>query len=289
MDFQSLKIFLRIAETGSFSAAGEQLFLTQPAVSKRMANLEAELHCRLFDRIGRQVRLTEAGHELLPRAKQLLNGMQDLQRALDQLSDVVTGTLSMGTSHHIGLHRLPPVLKSFTEQYPDVELDIRFLGSEIICQEVAHGNLELGIVTLPSEPQSNLRIQPLWTDRLHIVVNREHPLADAQPTLAELLRHPAVLPSPGTYTREILEQALGEQRSQLQAGICTDYLETLKMLAASGLGWALLPHTMLDAELRSLQIPGLNMQRRLGVITHPRHTLSKAADAMISLCRCERD
>ncbi len=289
MDFQSLRVFIGIAEAGSFSAAGKMLFLTQPAISKRVAALESELDCNLFDRIGRQIRLTEAGQSLLPRARRLLEDMQDIRRVLDQLSDTVSGTLAMGTSHHIGLHRLPPVLKGYSEAYPGVELDIRFLGSESVCHEVERGSLELGIVTLPPDPLPNLHMLPLWEDPLNIVVSSEHALAGQAADLQTLVQYPAVMPSAGTYTREILERVLREQDLELRVGMCTDYLETLKMLATTGLGWTLLPTKMLSAGLVSLDIRKVRLSRRLGIVTNRRHTLSNAARAMADSCRLDAD
>lgn len=111
MDLNSLNTFIAIAETGSFSEAGERLHLTQPAVSKRIAALEQQLNARLFDRVGREVNLTEAGRALLPRAYQLLNVLDDTRRALNNLTGEVSGRLVLATSHHIGLHRLPPLLR----------------------------------------------------------------------------------------------------------------------------------------------------------------------------------
>ena len=112
MDLNSLNTFIAIAETGSFSEAGERLHLTQPAVSKRIAALEQQLNARLFDRVGREVNLTEAGRALLPRAYQLLNVLDDTRRALNNLTGEVSGRLVLATSHHIGLHRLPPLLRA---------------------------------------------------------------------------------------------------------------------------------------------------------------------------------
>ncbi len=118
MDLNSLNTFIAIAETGSFSEAGERLHLTQPAVSKRIAALEQQLNARLFDRVGREVNLTEAGRALLPRAYQLLNVLDDTRRALNNLTGEVSGRLVLATSHHIGLHRLPPLLRAFTPATP---------------------------------------------------------------------------------------------------------------------------------------------------------------------------
>lgn len=108
MDLANLNAFIAIAETGSFSGAGERLHLTQPAISKRIAGLEQQLKVRLFDRLGREVSLTEAGRALLPRAYQILNVLDDTRRALTNLTGEVSGRLTLATSHHIGLHRLPP-------------------------------------------------------------------------------------------------------------------------------------------------------------------------------------
>jgi DNA-binding transcriptional LysR family regulator len=285
MDLHTFQIFLNVAELGSFSQAGEKLFLTQPAVSKRIAALEDNLGARLFDRIGRSVQLTEAGRELLPRARRLLEEMSDIRRSIHNLSGRISGILTMGTSHHIGLHRLPPVLKAFARRFPEVELDIRFLDSESACRAVERGSQELAVVTLPPTHMPNLEIRPVWDDPLCFAVGRDHPLA-SPPTgsLNALLEYPAVLPAPATYTREILEQALRERGLQLQVGMTTNYLETLKMLTVTGLGWALLPATMLDHDLVELRFSGIQLSRRLGIVTHAKRTLSNAAEAMIQSC-----
>src|SRR5690606_7583070 len=130
MDTQHLHAFVAIAETGSFSAAAERLHLTQPAVSKRIALLEEQLKSPLFDRIGRQVVLTQAGQVLLSKATLILREVTAAQRAIADLKGEVEGKLSIATSHHVGLHYLPPYLREFSTQFPQVKLDLHFLDSE---------------------------------------------------------------------------------------------------------------------------------------------------------------
>ncbi|VAW74559.1 Transcriptional regulator, LysR family [hydrothermal vent metagenome] len=284
MDIASLKAFLAVADTGSFSLAAEHLFLTQPAISKRIATLENELEERLFDRIGRTVSLTEAGRALQPRARNILVEVDDSVRAISNLSGEVHGTLRFATSHHIGLHRLPPALKAFTQQYPDVQLDIRFMDSEAACQAVEHGELELAIVTLPPEPSPNLSLDPVWSDPLGIVVSREHPLAGKRRiSLSALLAHPAILPATGTYTRQIAEQAFNKAGATLDVALSTNYLETIHMLVSVGIGWSLLPLTMLDGQVQHLKVQELQLKRTLGVVAHRERTLSNAACALQKL------
>ena len=130
MDMTALQAFVAVAEHHSFSRAADSLFLTQPAVSKRISALEEELRTALFDRAGRSVRLTEAGTTLLPHARRVLSEMEASRQAVADLQGRVGGRLRIGTSHHIGLHRLPPILRSYTAPYPEVELDLPSVSSE---------------------------------------------------------------------------------------------------------------------------------------------------------------
>ena len=278
MDISALKAFVAVADAGSFSVAAEHLYLTQPAVSKRVLVLENELQTRLFDRIGRTVNLTEAGQTLLPRARSILLELEDSVRTLSNLSGEVHGTLRFGTSHHIGLRRLPPVLKQFVRLYPQVRLDIRFMDSEEACHAVETGELELAIVTLPPDPASALHVEKVWDDPLAIAVSEEHPLAAMKRVrLGDLAGHPAILPATNTYTRQIAERVFAARHLELDVALSINYLETIKMLVSVGIGWGLLPVTMLDAQLKALSISELALARALGTVLHRERTLSNAA------------
>jgi DNA-binding transcriptional LysR family regulator len=290
MDTANLQTFITVARLESFSLAAEQLFLTQPAISKRIAALESELDARLFDRIGRRVTLTEAGRALLPRAQTLLRDFEDSRRLISNLTGHAGGKLSIGTSHHIGLHRLPPVLRRYTASYPDVELDLHFMDSEQACRAVHSGDLELGIVTLPLEPIPELESEIIWPDPLNIVVGIDHPLAKLTAVkLAQLADYPAILPAKGTYTREVLEHSFAPLGIALKVGMTTNYLETIKMLVSVGLGlsWSVLPRTMLSNELVALTVSGIELQRQLGMVWHASRTLSNAARVMMETLRAE--
>ena len=285
MEIAALQAFVEVADHQSFSEAAETLFLTQPAVSKRVALLETELDTRLFDRIGRRVSLTATGAALLPRARRLINDARELKRVVSDLSGEVRGRLAMGTSHHIGLHRLPAPLKRYTELFPGVDLDIRFMDSEAACRAVETGDLELAIVTLPPATPPMLRLQTIWDDPLAFMVGLDHPLADReQVSLQELITYPAVLPGTTTYTRGILEDAVRIAGVELKVAMATNYLETLHMLVATGLGWSLLPATVLDAKVHEVRVDGFALSRRLGAVTHRKRSLSNAGTEMIRVC-----
>lgn len=286
MDTQDLSAFVEVAEGGSFSRAAERLFLSQPAISKRIAALEAQLGKALFDRVGRQISLTDAGRALLPHARRVLQEIEDGRRSLSHLSATVSGRLSIGTSHHIGLHRLPPVLRAYTQQYPDVDLDIHFMDSEDACEAVLAGKLELGIVTLPSQPLPQLRQKLVWPDPLVFVCAPTHPLANKRALkLTDLAAHPAVLPDEKTYTHRIVTAELHKHGLTPRIRLATNYLETIKMLVGIGLGWSVLPRSMLDDSMTALPLREPRMRRDLGVVWHERRTLSGAGTALLRQLR----
>jgi len=290
MDLATLNTFIAIAELGSFSEAAERLHLTQPAVSKRIASLEQQLTVRLFDRLGREVSLTEAGRALLPRAYQILNVLDDTRRALNNLSGEVSGRLTLATSHHIGLHRLPPLLRAFTRAHPQVALDIQFLDSEVAYEEVLHGRAELAVITLAPETREPVHAVAVWNDPLDFVAAPEHPLARSGAiSLADVARHPAVFPGGNTFTHHIVRRLFEAQALTPNIVMSTNYLETIKMMVSIGLAWSVLPRTMLDEQVARLPLPGIQLSRQLGYISHTERTLSNAARAFMQLLDAQRD
>ncbi|WP_417224310.1 LysR family transcriptional regulator [Amphritea sp.] len=284
MDTNSLQAFVAVAESGSFSRAAEQLFLTQSAMSKRILILEQQLNNRLFDRIGRTVSLTEAGRELLPRARRILLELEDARRSLSNLSGDVSGTLSVAASHHISLHRLPPVLRQYSSEFPEVKLDLRFDESEIAYDNVVKGNLEIALITLAPSPDPNIHCQTIWRDKLNYVVAPDHPLASLeQVTLEQLCRYPAILSGHATFTRQLAEQQFSQLALQPDIAMSTNYLDTIRMMVEIGLGWSLLPETMTENSLTVLKVDAPAVTRELGYITHKERTLSNAACHFIQL------
>ncbi len=289
MDTQLLQAFAAVAETGSFSAAAEQLHLTQPAISKRIALLEQQLDCSLFDRGGRQITLTEAGRALLPHSQTVLQELRVAKRHIQDLRGGVTGLLTMGISHHMGLHRLPEVLQKFSQQYPDVRLDIDFLDSEEAYERVLLGEVELGVITLAPEAKPALQQIEIWNDELVVTIARNHPLAHKKTVTAKALsQYRAILPGLNTYTGRIVKALFEEQKLPLDVSMSTNYLETIKVMVSIGLGWSVLPKTLLDETLCGLNLSGQKMSRNLGVVMHRERSLSNAANAFLQLLLSER-
>ncbi len=281
MDLVDLKTFIKIAETGSFSAAAEQLHVTQPAVSKRLANLEQTFATPLIERLPRNARLTEAGKLLKARAEHIIREVENTQALIQNLHENVGGTLSIATSHHIGLHRLPEQIRRFVKDYPEVDFDLRFLASEDAEQAVLNGEVELALMTLPESQNPLMQYHTLWHDDLIFVASKEHPLSTLiAPSLEDLTHYRAILPAANTITFQKISTIFHHHQLQLRPSIPTNYLETIKMMVSVGLGWSVLPESMLDSSLHRLEI-GQPLRRDLGVIHDTRRTLSRAANAFL--------
>lgn len=294
MDITNLQAFIAVARQQSFSAASEALHITQPAVSKRVASLEEELGIRLFHRVARQVSLTEAGSQLLPKAQALLEQAQDMRQYAMNLSTDISGTLSVAIAHHVGLHRMPPILSEFAKNYSEVALDIRFEDSDRALHMVEQGDIELAIITLPSEEPAALTMETVWRDPLSVVVGLDHPLSAHRSVPLQILSdYSCVLPERSTETHKIVARALAGEGCSPKVQMMTNNLESLRMLVCAGLGWSALPETMLGAEVHRLAVSAaadngsvpVQLERQLGMVFHPKRSLSNAAQALVTLIR----
>jgi DNA-binding transcriptional LysR family regulator len=286
MQINQISAFLAVTELESFSLAAEKLHITQPAVSKRIRQLESNLNAELFDRIGKRSILTPAGKAFKPHAERILLELKVYRSSLSHQLDTPSGSLSLATSHHIGLHRLPQTLRDFKIRYPQVDLDLHFMDSEDACVAIANNELELAVVTLPEVADDKLLCEPIWIDQLVVVMAADHSLATQQKLDTEqLLEHVAILPSVGTFTRKIINNLFSGDKDRLKIILETNYLETIKVMVSANLGWSILPESMIDSSLVGRQLQGLDLQRPLGIVTRAGRTLSLSSNAMIELLR----
>lgn len=283
LESNNLRIFVCVAKHLSFSLAAEELHLTQPAVSKRIAALEEQLGKTLFERFRRKVFLTEAGAILLPQAKQILNKIEETSNGIKNLGATVEGTLSIAFSHHAGLHRLPPYLKDYRQKFPHVRLDVQFVDSDAGYQKVQEADTELAVITLKPDTTKNFETTMLWKDPLVFVCSSEHELhLRDNVTLEELGSLEAILPSSETETRKIINSLFEGQNLAMRVSMDTNYLETIKMMVSIGLGWSVLPKTMTKG-LEVIHVPDTYLERNLGMIHHSGRKLSRAANAFAEL------
>lgn len=284
MDTKSLELFVSVAQQQSISKAADQKHLTQSAVSKRIAQLEAQLNTELFERHNRRLSLTESGEVLLIKAQKILDLLDETQQTIESLNDDMHGRLCIAASHHIGLHRLPPSLLEFKTRYPNIELNLQFMASEQASDALEKRQIDFALITLEASVNEAFEQQILWQDELIPTCAYEHALAHKkQIGLNDLCKHTAILPEQNTSTFNLINAHFLKQNRTLKLAMATNYLETIKMMVTVGLGWSFLPEAMLDNKLKRLDWSGQNPSRKLGVLKLKNRPLSNKAQAFIKL------
>lgn len=285
MNTTNLATFVAVMQTGSISSAAEKLYITQPAVSKRIKNLEDEFGTALFDTVGRSIIPTAAAYDLLPFVRRWLDDYEACKASLQHAKEVASGRLVIGTSHHIGLHHLAHVLKRFIQTYPAVQLEVRFVDSEEAHKAVLEGEISLAFLTLPPTFDRRLNYHTLWSDPLYFVTGTLSPLAQkSKVSLLQLAHYPAILPAANTFTSQITLAEFAKHNLRPYATMSTNPLESIRMLVSVGLGWSVLPETLINQDLIKIDMTeNIELQRHLGLVTNPNLTRSASMQALLSM------
>jgi DNA-binding transcriptional LysR family regulator len=285
-----LRILRAIASEGSFKKAADSLYVTQPAVSLQIQNLEKQLDVALFDRGGRKAQLTVAGHLLLSYCDRILSQCQEACRALDDLHNLKGGSLIVGASQTTGTYLMPRMIGLFRQKYPDVSVQLQVHSTRRTAWGVANGQVDLAIIggELPPDLNDLLQVVPYANDELALVLPPKHPLSRLpELTKEDLYRLGFVCLDAQSTTRKMVDQLLS--RSKLDVGrmkieMELNSFEAIKNAVQSGLGAAFLPVVSIERELASgslhrPQVSDLQVRRQLKLISHPARYCSRAAEA----------
>ena len=262
LDMRLLRAFVRVADLGSFSAAANALHITQPALSRRIGELESTLGLRLFDRTSRRVDLTEAGDDLLARCKDLLtHGDSFRERAL-ALVEGKAGVLRIGCAPVIMEAVVAPLIVRFRRLRPDVELQLYEHGAEHAQGAVLRGQLHAAVAS-PTEPR--LHAQPLFPWRLLAIVSDNHPLACAQTVdIGKLVKEPLLTLPQGFATRVLLDAACETAGVRPIIRMEATAAQTLVAAARAGYGVAIVPSVLLMNKHSVKALPVLTAKKSLG-------------------------
>ena len=285
-----LRILKAIAEQGSFKKAADILYVTQPAVSLQIQNLEKQLEITIFDRGGRKALLTEAGQLLLDYCQRILNQCDEACKAVEDLNSLKGGTLVIGASQTTGTYLMPRMIGLFRQTYPDVSVQLQVHSTRRTGWSVANGQIDLAIIggQLPSDLENLLNIVPYATDELALVLPTKHKLSrEKELTKEDLYKLNFVTLDSQSTTRKVVDKLLkdsGLDIQRLKIEMELNSLEAIKNAVQSGLGAAFLPVVSIERELSSGSIhkpymSDLSVKRQLKLITNPSRYTSKASEA----------
>jgi DNA-binding transcriptional LysR family regulator len=287
IDFLGLHAFVAIAERGSFQHAAAHLNLSQTALSHRIRKLEEDLGVKLLSRTTREVSLTQAGLNLLPKVKQTIESLSVSLDELRQEGRSRQETLSIGCLPTIASGRLPLALRRFRERHTDVVLRIYDNSATEISALVQEGTIAFGI-TLVAAHRWDFDIELLIKDPFTLVCPEGHPLA-SQPAVSwsDLMEEPLIRISPQTGNRMIIDDALGSRREGLNWRFEVQHIQTAVALVRAGVALTVVPGLALDAvDERGLNLVPLrnpSIARQLGIISKRGTPLSPLADELRKL------
>ena len=286
IEFRHLETFCRVAELKSFSKAADDLFLTQPTISGHILSLEQSLSLRLFDRAGREVRLTRSGEVFQQYASKILSLRKDLLNALSEFSLGLRGELSLGTSTIPGEYLLPRLIGDFKKEHPSLVISLKVADTREVIQYVLQDHVEFGIIGAKLNHPS-LRYEKYEEDEIIVVAPSEHPLTRKKGVnLDELLKEPWIIREEGSGTRIAVERALrkkGRTLKQFNVVMEMGSTSSVKEGVKAKLGLAFISGRATEGEVRQgslsrIDVEGLEpISRQIYIVSHRRRTLSPMA------------
>ena len=289
MNLNHLAIFHAAAEEGSMSRAAERLFISQPAVSKQIGELEAALGVSLFDRLPRGLRLSAAGELLAGHARRLFAVEAEAEQAIAEMKGLRQGKLTLGASLTIGDYLLPKLLGVYHKRYPGIELHLEIANTQVIGQKLRE-TLDFGLTEGFAEDPA-LDAEIFAEDTLTAIVPPGHPLLEEPAvTASRFCAEPFLMREPGSGTREVVERALLRQGVTVRPALSLGSTEAVKQGVAAGLGVAIVSRLALEAEFKMgllcpLPLSDLTIVRPLHLVRLRSKSESAAAQAFLALLR----
>jgi DNA-binding transcriptional LysR family regulator len=293
MELRQLEIFTRVAALKSLTRAGEELFLTQPAVSRSIAALETELRTRLFDRLPRSVELTPAGQALLERSAQILLQTEKAIRAVSDVNSGDAGRLAIGASSTAATYVLPELLARYRATFPRVSISVQTGGSATVAEMVLRSEVDVGVI-MGLSPREELIDIRLSTFETVVVMDITNSLASAANiSVEEIAQEPLIVMQPGTNLRQYVDSLFRVCDLHPRISMEMDNVEAIKKMVEAGLGIALLPRLAVEREVKAGLLSATSVannpvpNRRISVIHREDRFVFRALERFVELLKQE--
>ena len=290
MQIESLKVFCDLAETESFTKAAQINDVTQSAVSQQISSLERQFKSLLIERSKKKFRLTREGQVLYDYSKQIIQTYDALYSRLQEIKDIISGTIRVATIYSIGLHDLPPYLKKFLKAYPTVNVHVEYRRSNQVYEDVLGNVVDLGLVAYPTR-DPKLEVIPLRKDMMVLICHPQHPFARSKTIrLKEIEGQKFIGFEPDIPTRRAIDKILKENGVQVQHVMEFDNIETVKRAAEIDAGISIVPHGTITQEvakqtLAEVRIEDAEFFRPLAAIHKKNKVLSPAMKQFMAVLK----
>jgi LysR family transcriptional regulator, transcriptional activator of the cysJI operon len=292
MQIESLKIFCDLAESESFTKAAQINKITQSAVSQQISSLERTFKSLLIERSKKKFRLTREGQVLYDYSKQMIQTYDSLHSKLQEIKDIVSGTIRVATIYSIGLHDLPPYIKRFMKAHPTVNVHVEYRRANQVYEDVQSNIVDVGLVAYPAR-DSKLEVVPLHKDPLVLICHPQHPFAKARSVkLKSLSGQKFIGFEPDIPTRKALDRILKENGVDVQHVMEFDNIETVKRAVEIDAGVSIVPSGTVIQEvakqtLAQVQLDDGGYFRPLAAIYKKNKILSPAVKLFLSILKTD--
>lgn len=290
MQIESLKIFCDLAETESFTRAAQINNVTQSAVSQQINSLERQFKSLLIERSKKKFRLTREGEVLYDYSKQIIQAFESLESKLQEIKNLISGTVRVSTIYSIGLHDLPPYLKKFLKAYPTVNVHVEYRRSNQVYEDVLSNLVDIGLIAY-AQRDAKLEIVPLRKEPLVLICHPTHPFAKLKSTrLRDLAGQKFISFDPDIPTRKAIDKLFRDQNVDVTHAMEFDNIETVKRAVEIEAGIAIVPQSTITQEVAKQTLAEVRLEdgdfyRPLAAIYKKNKVLSPAMRQFLSVIR----
>ncbi|HWD19951.1 MAG TPA: LysR family transcriptional regulator [Verrucomicrobiae bacterium] len=290
MQIESLKVFCDLAETESFTKAAQINEVTQSAVSQQISSLERTFKSLLIERSKKKFRLTREGQVLYEYSKQIISTYDSLQNRLQEIKDIISGTIRVATIYSIGLHDLPPYLKKFLKMFPTVNVHVEYRRANQVYEDVLSNVVDLGLVAFPTR-DAKVETVPLRKDNMVLICHPQHPFAKSKSIkLSQLVGQKFISFEPDIPTRKAIDKVLRDHDIEIQTVMEFDNIETVKRAVEIEAGISIVPSGTITQEvnkqtLAEVRIEGVDLVRPLAAIYKKNKVLSPAMKQFLAILK----
>ncbi len=285
-----MKVFCDLAETESFTKAAQINNVTQSAVSQQISSLERQFKSLLIERSKKKFRLTREGQVLYDFSKQIIQNYDSLHSKLQEIKDIISGTIRVATIYSIGLHDLPPYIKKFLKSYPTVNVHVEYRRANQVYDDVLSNVVDLGLVAYPTR-ESKLETISLRKDPLVLICHPQHAFSKMKSVKLKLLSGQKFIGfEPDIPTRKALDRILKDNHVEVQHVMEFDNIETVKRAVEIDAGISVVPQGTILQEvakqtLAQVQLEDGEFYRPLAAIYKKNKVLSPAVKQFLSILK----
>ncbi|WP_321329003.1 selenium metabolism-associated LysR family transcriptional regulator [uncultured Ilyobacter sp.] len=273
MTLRKLEIFYCVAEKLNMTTVSKEMYISQPAISQMIKEMEEELGVKLFNRLGKRLYLTDEGELFKTYSRRMMNLYQEFEEVLDEKKDLKKGKLKIGASSTIGIYVMPQIIREFIKDYPEIDISLKIGNTEDIANMILKNDIDMAFVEAEVD-MNEIKSEEIWKDELIIITHPDHKWGEYQEIdESDLKSEKFILREEGSGTRKVFEAAMKNNHIKYKESFTLGNTEAIKEIIMTGLGISCLSKLTVKKELdegklRGYKLKNFEIDREFNLIHH---------------------